>query len=108
MSQFRADDIRKLANLAHIDILDDEIELFRRDLEKIITYVDRLSEVDFTGLEPMQNPYDNQDVWREDVVKPSLPVEIALQNAPKRAGPFFVFPRIVPKKKGESFGDDEE
>lgn len=108
MNQLSKEDILKLAELAAIEIEESEIELFRNDLEKIISYVNRLSEIDFTGIEPMQNPYDSVNFWREDIVQPSLPLEVALQNAPRRAGPFFVFPRIVPMKQGEKGGEEIE
>ncbi|MCX7836242.1 MAG: Asp-tRNA(Asn)/Glu-tRNA(Gln) amidotransferase subunit GatC [bacterium] len=108
MSQFSNEDIKKLAELAHIEIEEDEIETFRNDLEKIISYVNRLSELDLTNVEPMQNPYDSENFWREDIVQPSLPQEEVLKNAPRKAGPFFVFPRIVPQKKGERLGEMDE
>ncbi len=108
MAEFSKDEIAKLAQLAHLEVPDDELESLRTDLSKIVGYVDRIEQVDVTGLEPMQHPFDAENVWREDVVEPSLPQEVVLSNAPHRAGDFFAFPRIVPGKKTESNRDDQE
>ena len=108
MPSFRREDIAKLAQLAHLDVTDEELTSLRSDLEGIVAYVDRLEQVDVSGLEPMQHPFDAQNVWREDVVEPSLPQEVALANAPRRVESFFEFPRIVPGKKTESNRNDDE
>ncbi len=102
MREFIKEEIAKLADLAHLEVSASELEGLREDLSKIVEYVNRIEQIDVSGLEPMQHPFDAENIWREDVVRPSLPQEVALANAPQRIGEFFAFPRIVPGKLTES------
>ncbi|MDK9700674.1 MAG: Asp-tRNA(Asn)/Glu-tRNA(Gln) amidotransferase subunit GatC [bacterium] len=108
MANFSKEEVAKLALLAHLDVSDRELDALHHDLNQIVGYVDRLEQVDVTGLEPMQHAFDAKNIWREDVVQPSLPQEVALQNAPHRIENFFAFPRIVPTKKGEASAIESE
>ena len=108
MASFTQADLEKLAQLAHLEMPPDELAQLRGDIEKILEYFNRIKDVDVTGLEPMQHPFDAADVWREDVVQPSLTVEEALRNAPHRIESFFAFPRIVPTKRGEASSGTSE
>ena len=64
-------------------------------LESILGYIAKLSEVDTTGVEPMAHALPLHNVLREDVVEPSLPLEKVLQNAPETDGPFFKVPKVI-------------
>jgi len=57
--------------------------------------VAKIGEVDVTGVEPMAHALPIHNVFRQDVVEPSLPLEKVLQNAPETDGPFFKVPKII-------------
>ena len=64
-------------------------------LESIVRYVEKISEVDVAGVEPMMHGRPLVNAFREDVVRPSLDREAALANAPARVGDEFLLPKIV-------------
>lgn len=90
-----ADEVRKVARLARLKLTDQEIDTYTRQLGQILQYVDRLSEVDTTGVEPMAHAIEMQNVFRPDRPTPSLPVEAALANAPRSDGRYFLVPAIL-------------
>lgn len=68
MTQISVDDVHHLAQLSSLQLADEEIEALRADLENIVTYIEQLSELDTTGVEPTYQVTDLKNVWREDVV----------------------------------------
>ena len=90
-----ADDIRKVAELARLQVSESETDSLAKDLQSIIGYVDVLNEVDTTNVEPMVHAVELQNVLRPDVIVPSLPREAALANAPKTDGECFLVPAII-------------
>ena len=88
-------DVGYVAELARLELTDEEKALFQGQLEGIVECVDKISEVDVTGVEPMMHGRPLVNAFREDVVRPSLPTEEALANAPKRVGDEFLLPKIV-------------
>lgn len=88
-------DVRYVAELARIELTDEEMAVFQPQLENIVKYVDKISEVDVTGVEPMMHGKEIVNAFREDEVRPSLDKELALGNAPKRVGDEFLLPKIV-------------
>ncbi len=68
MTQITRDDVRHLAQLSSLQLGDDETETLRADLENILGYIEQLSELDTSGVEPTYQVTDLQNVWREDVV----------------------------------------
>ena len=88
-------DVAYVAELARLELTDAERETFQRQLEDIVKYVDKISEVDVDGVEPMMHGRRLVNAFREDAVRPSLPAETALANAPKRVGDEFLLPKIV-------------
>ena len=91
------EEVLRIAQLARLRLEEEEIERFQRDLDEILTYVESLKEVDTTGVEPRSQFVGQTNVLRSDEVRPSLPVEEALRNAPERAGNYFKVPRVVDK-----------
>ncbi len=89
------EDVEKIAKLAKLQFSDDEIEKFRGHLEEILTYVNKLNELNTDGIEPTYYVQHTGDVMREDQVKPSLPCEEALKNAPAQDKGFFRVPKII-------------
>ena len=92
-------DVAYVAELARLELSDDEKAVFQPQLESIVGYVEKISEVDVSGVEPMMHGRDIANALREDAVRPSLPVETALANAPKRIGDEFLLPKIVEKSE---------
>ena len=88
-------DVAYVAELARLELTEEEKAVFQPQLEGIVGYVEKISSVDVEGVEPMMHGRPLVNVFREDVVRPSLPVETALANAPKRVGDEFLLPKIV-------------
>lgn len=91
-------DVDKVAQLARLSITTTERELFAKQLSQILTHVDQLNQYDTVGIEPMTTVTGHVNVFREDVVLPSLPVEKALANAPEREADGFGVPRILEER----------
>jgi aspartyl-tRNA(Asn)/glutamyl-tRNA(Gln) amidotransferase subunit C len=84
-----------LANLARLALTDAEKEKFSRQLGDILHYVEKLKQVDVTGVEPMAHASPVFNVWQEDAARPGLPVTEALRNAPAQREHMVVVPKVV-------------
>lgn len=88
-------DVEYIANLARLSFNDEELENFTHELNEILSYVDKLNELDTGNVEPLSHPVENKNVFRTDEVKPSIDREEALKNAPDRTDEFFVVPKVI-------------
>jgi aspartyl-tRNA(Asn)/glutamyl-tRNA(Gln) amidotransferase subunit C len=88
-------DIKYVAHLARISITVDEESKLAAQLGGILGYIEKLKELDVTNVEPTAHAVPMVNVTRPDEVRPSLPHEDALRNAPKQAGGLFMVPKIV-------------
>jgi len=88
-------DVEYIAELAKLTFKDEELEKFTEHLNQILTYVEKLNELDTTNVEPLSHPVEGSNAFREDVVKPSLDREEALRNAPDRSELFFKVPKVI-------------
>jgi aspartyl-tRNA(Asn)/glutamyl-tRNA(Gln) amidotransferase subunit C len=88
-------DVAYVAELARLELTDEEKAVFQPQLENIVKYVEMISSVDVEGVEPMMHGKALVNAFREDVVRESLPAEMALANAPRRVGDEFYLPKIV-------------
>jgi aspartyl-tRNA(Asn)/glutamyl-tRNA(Gln) amidotransferase subunit C len=95
MSQITPDDVRKVARLARLALPEDRLEKLTGQLEGILGYVNQIGKADVSGVEPMAHALPVSNVFRDDVVTPSLPLEKVLQNAPDTDGPFFKVPKVI-------------
>ncbi len=95
MNQASDINIDYVANLARIALSEAEKKKFAQQLGDILHYVEKLKQVDVTGVEPMAHASPVFNVWAEDTVRPGLPVEQALRNAPARRENFIVLPKVV-------------
>lgn len=91
-------DVEYIAELARLKLNDEEIENYTVQLNEILTYVEKLNEIDTTNVEPLSHPVEGSNVFREDIVKPSIDREIAFRNAPDRSELFFKVPKVIDKK----------
>jgi aspartyl-tRNA(Asn)/glutamyl-tRNA(Gln) amidotransferase subunit C len=76
-------EVLHVARLARLALTDDEIERLTGELDKILEAVGVVAELDLADVEPTSHPLDLVNVWDEDVVRDSLPLEDALANAPQ-------------------------
>ena len=86
--------VRHVAQLAHLALTADEEERYRAQLSSILEYVEQLKGLDTTGVEPMTHAAA-AGALRQDRVAPSLPVDDVLRGAPERSGDAIAVPKIV-------------
>ncbi|TDQ11119.1 Asp-tRNA(Asn)/Glu-tRNA(Gln) amidotransferase subunit GatC [Pedobacter metabolipauper] len=89
--------IHKVADLARIAIEDKEVDTLIADMNKILTFMEKLNELDTTGVAPLVYMNAEENIWREDQVKQEITVENALKNAAKHNEQFFFVPKIIEK-----------
>lgn len=89
--------IDKLASLAHLQFSSEEQENIKSDLEKMIGFIDKLQELDTTGLEPLMHMSDAVNVLRPDEPGAMLSKEAALRNAAHHDGQYFQVPKVIKK-----------
>lgn len=89
--------IEKISGLAQLEFEEKEKEKIRQDLEQILTFVEKLNELDTENVEPLIYLSDKTDVLREDRVQSSISHEEALLNAPVKSGRFFKVPKVIRK-----------
>ncbi|MHB2017124.1 MAG: Asp-tRNA(Asn)/Glu-tRNA(Gln) amidotransferase subunit GatC [Candidatus Xenobia bacterium] len=89
------EDVDKIAHLARLGLKPGERELYHKQLCSILEYVNTLQGLDTSGIEATFMVQPRHNVMRDDVVRPSIPVEAALANAPQREGDTFKVPRIL-------------
>lgn len=89
--------IYKVADLARIEIGENEVETLQADMNKILTFMEKLNELDTQNVEPLIYMNPEVNVWREDVVKQELTVAEGLQNAAVHNEDFFMVPKILDK-----------
>ena len=103
-SRITAEEVRELALLARLRLSDSEVAAMTDNLGAILEYVDALRALDTAAVEPMTHAVPFDCPTRPDEVKPSLALDDALANAPRRDGDFFQVPRIVPGPGADSEG----
>lgn len=89
------DEVRGVAELARLELDEDKLEQFARQMDSILEYVHKLEEVDTSAVEPMYTPVDNVTVLREDREEKGYTRNQILENAPEDDGRFFIVPKII-------------
>jgi aspartyl-tRNA(Asn)/glutamyl-tRNA(Gln) amidotransferase subunit C len=89
------EEVAKVARLARLDLTPEKIAQYAGQLDGILGYMDKLSELDTSSVDPMYTPVDHVSVMREDVARKDYAREDILRNAPETDGSFFIVPRIV-------------
>ncbi|MCC6490257.1 MAG: Asp-tRNA(Asn)/Glu-tRNA(Gln) amidotransferase subunit GatC [Candidatus Hydrogenedentes bacterium] len=95
MAKITKADVEYVAGLAQLTLDEATKERLVGEMGDILGYMDKLNELDTTGIEPTMHVLEMTNVFREDEVTPSLPRETALMNAPKTDGEYFLVPRIL-------------
>jgi aspartyl-tRNA(Asn)/glutamyl-tRNA(Gln) amidotransferase subunit C len=89
------DEVAKVALLARLRLSSAELETFTGQLNSIVEFVAQLQELDTGNVEPLSHGIEVRNVFRDDVVAPSLPREAALANAPRRNEQSFLVPAVL-------------
>jgi len=87
--------VRKVAKLSRLELTQAEVEEFTGQLSAILDYVEKMNELDTSGVEPLAHCLAVSNVFRQDDVKESLGTEKTLANAPQRDSEFFKVPKIL-------------
>jgi aspartyl-tRNA(Asn)/glutamyl-tRNA(Gln) amidotransferase subunit C len=94
--------VDNLAHLSRLEFNDQDKQEIKKDLQKMISFVDKLNELDTASVKPLLHMSDNINMLREDEAKGSVSREEALQNAPEKTGYYFKVPKVItnplPKK----------
>lgn len=88
-------DVKYVANLARIQLTREEERKFSDQLKHVLGYIEKLRELDVSNVEPTAHAIPLVNVARKDDVRPSMPHEDALRNAPSKANGLFLVPKIV-------------
>ena len=88
-------DVRYVANLARLELSDEEVATFQPQLEAILRHAEALTQLDVTGIEPTAHPAPVFDRLRPDVPHPGLTPEAVLRNAPDQAQGQIRVPKVV-------------
>jgi aspartyl-tRNA(Asn)/glutamyl-tRNA(Gln) amidotransferase subunit C len=88
-------DVAKVGLLSRLALSDAELDCLTGELSKIVGFVSQLEEIDTASVAPLAHPLDSQNVFRDDVVKPSLTTAQALQSAPRHDGECFLVPAVL-------------
>ena len=89
--------VEKLAHLARLKFDDADNAAIKNDLQKMIQFVEKLNELDTTGVEPLLHMSSNVNVLREDEIKGSISREEGLKNAAVHDARFFKVPKVIKK-----------
>ena len=90
--------LNKIAQLANIKVADSDREKLKNDMTAILAWVDKLSEIDTSKIEPITHMTQEKNKVRLDDDNHNIPVEKALKNAKLKMDNYFVVPKVINKK----------
>jgi aspartyl-tRNA(Asn)/glutamyl-tRNA(Gln) amidotransferase subunit C len=88
-------DVEHVARLSRLALTDQEKDRMRRELDGILSYIDKLRALDTANVPPTSHAVPMTNVMREDEPRPSVAQDLMLANAPERSGEFFRVPKII-------------
>jgi aspartyl-tRNA(Asn)/glutamyl-tRNA(Gln) amidotransferase subunit C len=89
--------VEKVAHLARLELAEDEKEKMIADMNKILGFMDKLNEINTSGIEPLVYMTNEINTVREDVIKQEVTHEEALLNAPKHDKDYFLVAKVIEK-----------
>ncbi|MDB5125363.1 MAG: gatC [Mucilaginibacter sp.] len=92
------DTVDKVAHLARLELSPEETDTMINDMNRILGFMDKLNEIDTTGVEPLIYMTNEVNVFRDDVVKQEITHEEALLNAPKHDDKYFLVSKVIDLK----------
>ena len=93
--QVSKEEILHIANLASLNIKEDEIEEYRKNLQDILNFADIVNNVNTDGISETIGSTDNVNVFREDVIKEFKDKDLLLANAPEKQNNMFNIPKVI-------------
>jgi aspartyl-tRNA(Asn)/glutamyl-tRNA(Gln) amidotransferase subunit C len=94
------EDVLKVATLANLELSTEEVDTYRSHLDDILTYIDKLNELDTSGVDPLTQVVaaaEDDSALREDVIVRADIITEVLQGAPYPEAPYFRVPRVIEK-----------
>lgn len=88
-------DVEHVAELARLAFSDEEKQKLMKELNSILEYMEQLNSLDTSNVEPLSHVIELNNVFRDDTLKPTLPREEALKNAPAKTEKFFKVPKVI-------------
>lgn len=89
--------VHKVADLARIEIKDNEVDALTVEMNKILTFMEKLNELDTENVKPLVYMNERSNVWREDIAKNEISTEEGLKNSAVHNDNFFFVPKIIEK-----------
>ena len=89
--------IEKLAHLSRLEFNEEETQEIKNDLQKMLAFIDKLNELDTTGVEPLLHMSDNVNIFRKDEVKGEISRNDVFKNAALHDDEFFKVPKVIKK-----------
>lgn len=89
------DEVKYVSSLARLELLPEEAEAMVGQLDQILSYVDKLNEIDTSVVEATTHAISITNAFREDELRESIGQDKALANGPRQNGESFVVPRII-------------
>ncbi len=93
--KIKKEDIKHIANLSMLNLSDEEIEKYTKDMEQIVGFANKVNEIDTSSTEISAFSNDNVNVFRKDEVRKSLDRELLLSNAPSSNGEAYSIPNVM-------------
>ncbi len=91
----KKEDVKYIASLAKLNFDENEIEKFTEQFNEILSYIEKLNELDTTNVEPLAHPFENNNVFRNDELQKSVTTVDALKNSPSKTEEFFRVPKVI-------------
>jgi len=91
-------DVEKIAELAKLKFSNEELENFTPQMNEILSYMDKLNELDTENVKPLSHPVEQINVFRDDELKSSISTEEALKNSPDKTDTHFKVPKVIGDK----------
>jgi aspartyl-tRNA(Asn)/glutamyl-tRNA(Gln) amidotransferase subunit C len=89
------DEVKYIANLAKLNFDEKELEGFTNQFNEILSFFEKLNELNTENVEPLSHPIPNENVFREDTLVQSIECKDALKNSPNSTDEFFVVPKVI-------------
>lgn len=91
-------EVEKIAELAKLKFSEEELENFTPQMNEILSYMDKLNELDTENVKPLSHPVEQTNVFREDELRVSITTDEALKNAPSKDEHHFKVPKVIGDK----------
>ncbi|MGC8764485.1 MAG: Asp-tRNA(Asn)/Glu-tRNA(Gln) amidotransferase subunit GatC [Brevinematia bacterium] len=95
MPEIGIEDVKKIAALAKLEFSPEELQDFTEQFKKIVSFIEKISELDTSNVKPMVYPVENKNITRDDVIKASAKIEDIEAIAPEFSNGCIVVPKVI-------------